>query len=80
MNYYAVFFDCGGCPNYNESGELDPVEIGNYDTRNQAIQQAESKLEANHVREGVCLLKDKKKAQCGFMVVSLRELVTEFRQ
>lgn len=79
MIYLAVFIAVGGRVIRDENGEADHVEIGNYENEDIAIQQAESKLEANHSHKGVCFLKEKTKTRFGFIVVPFNKYVEEYK-
>lgn len=81
MIYLAVFFGSGGYIPLGADGAPEPEQIGLFKNENQAIQQAESKYEARHIRGGVCMLSEetRKKDRFGLTVVSLRDFVKEYK-
>lgn len=82
MLHYAVKFDRGGHPIYkNVDGkeELQPIELGQFETMEQAIEAAQERFEATQKRPGVFIFDEPKKGECVFMVVSMKELLSEFK-
>lgn len=74
QNYYAVFFNTEGAIVYTDKGQFNYEPLGLHKEKLTATLAAKAKFPANHLRDGVCILKAEGKGLGGFMVVTYIEL------
>ncbi|PSW14400.1 hypothetical protein PTW35_06815 [Photobacterium sp. DA100] len=73
MNYLAVFLCAdGGIIRNDETGEVMNMEVGDLDTQQQAIVEACTKFDCEHLRNGVIR---KRSGAGGFLIVDAQEFV-----
>ena len=71
MNYLAVFLNSdGGVVRNNDTQEVMNLQLGEFETRDLAIENACAKLECNHVINGVLV---KGTHTGGFMICDAQE-------
>lgn len=80
QNYYAIFFNTEGQTVTTLSGMVNMEPLGMFEEQVSAIEQAQKLFPSNHIKAGVCMLKDAGKGLGGFEVVDFFELQDKWRQ
>lgn len=74
QNFYAVFFNAVGETAFTQSGQFNMEPLGMFENQASAIKHAQTLFPSNHVRGGVCMLKNNGKGLGGFTVMNYCDL------